>query len=136
MDKGLMVDIANRHDVHLDTRTRAFASDIFEAGQKNGFYHVLRLTDDGWADLDDVAVNDLSYNRVSILDLIAQKFKEAKVAYVTMIEERLALAIVGRHAAEEHLAEAKEALKHADICEKVAHGEVAVLEQMLKELKP
>ncbi len=67
---------------------------------------------------------------------IVHRIDEIKSLHVAMVrKERLASAIVGRHAAEEHLAEAKEALRNADICEKVANGEVAMLEQLLKELE-
>jgi len=135
MDKGLMVKFANESRLQVSAPIEDFANMVFEAGRKYGVYQALRQADSSWTNLDECGVHSLSASIGDLLTRIVHRINEIKSLHVSMVEERLALAIVGRCAAEEHLAEAKEALKRADICEKVANGEVAVLEQMLKEIK-
>lgn len=136
MDKTLLVKLATESRLQVHAPIEDFANMVFEAGRKYGVYQALRQADSSWTNLDECGVHSLSASTGDLLMRIVHRIDEIKSLYVVMVEERLASAIVGRHAAEEHLAEAKEALKNADICEKVAHREVAVLEQMLKELKP
>jgi hypothetical protein len=80
MDQNLVVKLANESRLQCSAPIQDLAKAAFEAGQKNGFYQVLHLIGDGWADLDDVAVNDLSYNRALLLDMIVDKFKGTSLA--------------------------------------------------------
>lgn len=80
MDQNLVIKLANESRLQCSAPIQDLAKAAFEAGQKNGFYQVLHLIGDGWADLDDVAVNDLSYNRAMLLDMIVDKFKAASPA--------------------------------------------------------
>lgn len=80
MDQNLVIKLANESRLQANAPIQDLAKAAFEAGQKNGFYQVLRLIGDGWADLDDVAVNDLSYNRVMLLDMIVDKFQASSPA--------------------------------------------------------
>jgi tRNA G18 (ribose-2'-O)-methylase SpoU len=131
MDKSLLVKFANEHGLNADAIAR-FSERVFEAGQKNGIYHVLRRVDEGWASLDDVAVNELSYGKVALIEMLAQKVEAASAK--TFLRERLDKIKETDEKAKAELAEI-EARSQA-LLRSISKGEEEseVLSELLKEI--
>jgi hypothetical protein len=123
-------------DTSRGTGTIGYMHKALLFGMKVGAYLALRRVDLMTGCLSHEEIYCLGGTTEDILDKVEKYAGTKGVDIESVLKEKLASAILGRHEAERHLAEAKEALKNADIREKVAYSEVNTLERLLKELVP